>query len=227
MGLRNNISEHFRGRRDELLRSMIVKLPRKKDTLTILDLGGRQDYWKRVGYPFLQDANVHIVIQNLYALEFRDDEQAPEGMFSHSVGNACNQNYADNHFDFCHSNSVIEHVGLWSEMEKFANETRRVAVSYYVQTPNYWFPIEPHFPKFPFNHWFPRPVRAGLMRALPLSSTGRAKNTGIAYRKIDSARLLTKGQIKYLFPDAVVNAERLAGLPKSYIATRIGSTSAY
>jgi hypothetical protein len=35
-----------------------------------------------------------------------------------------------------------------------ARETVQVGRSYYLQTPNFWFPLEPHY-GVPFIHWLP------------------------------------------------------------------------
>ena len=219
--MRDRLSDRFRTNRDGRLRDTIRSLPRTNSDLSILDLGGRFNYWKRVGYEFLVDNNVHITIQNLHESEIVRDPAAPEGLFDWAVGNACSLDYDDNAFDFCHSNSVIEHVGLWRDMQDFASETRRVARSYYVQTPNFWFPIEPHFVSFPMNHWLPRPMRAGLMRKMKLAAVGKAKDVGKAYDFVDSARLLTVGQMRFLFPESTIAFERLALLTKSIIAIRV------
>jgi len=50
----------------------------------------------------------------------------------------------DGEFDLVFSNSVIEHVGDFERMRQFVHEARRVAKSYWIQTPSKWFPIEPH-----------------------------------------------------------------------------------
>ncbi|ANU07650.1 methyltransferase domain-containing protein [Paraurantiacibacter namhicola] len=223
--LKTSLSTRFRNARDVKLRDALARAPRHGEALRILDLGGRTEYWKRVGYDFLTELGVSITLQNLHESEIVPDPGAPKGLFDWAIGNACDLDHADKSFDFTHSNSVIEHVGLWREMEAFASEARRVGVSYYVQTPNFWFPVEPHFWSFPMNHWLPRPMRAGLMRHMKLATAGKAKDVGEAYRFVDSARLLTKGQMRFLFPEAEISAERVALLPKSLIATYIGSTS--
>lgn len=52
--------------------------------------------------------------------------------------------FQDNEFDAVFSNSVIEHVGDYEAQRQMANEIMRVGKRYFVQTPNFYFPIEPH-----------------------------------------------------------------------------------
>src|SRR4029077_755886 len=67
-------------------------------------------------------------------------------------GDGCRLPFRDSAFDVVFSNSVIEHVGGPVGQNAFASEVRRVGRSYWVQTPNYWSPIEPHL-LTPFIHW--------------------------------------------------------------------------
>lgn len=220
--MRDLLSKRMRQRRDRTLRKVIINCPRRIDgKLRILDTGGRETYWKRVGYDFLISQNVQITVANVCEDEIYREPNAPAGLFVEEVANGCNLPYADKSFDLCHSNSVIEHVGGWDDMQAFARETRRVAYSYFCQTPNYHFPIEPHFPLVPFNHWMPREVRATLMMRLPIAYAGRAGKREDAYEYIDSARLLRRSQMEQLFPEADLKAEWLLGLPKSYTAIHL------
>ncbi len=218
--MRAAISDHFRGQRDQLLRDVITRSPRSGATLRILDIGGRVAYWRRFGIDFLKAQNVRITLINVTETEMGMVDDAPD-MFESLVGNGCKLDSADNAFDLCHSNSVIEHVGLWRDMEAFARETRRIAPSYYCQSPNFWFPIDPHFPLVPFNHWMPRPFRMKLMRWLPLAHSGRARDLAHAAEMVDGARMITGEQMRFLFPDARIQAERFALLAKSYTAVRL------
>jgi len=105
-------------------------------------------------------------------------------------------------------------------MKSFAAETRRVGRNYYVQTPYFWFPFDPHYYRMPMFHWFPRPVRARLLNSLPLATIGRIEGVDLAFDVVDRARLLDGRQFRFLFPDAKVSFERFGGLAKSMVAIR-------
>jgi hypothetical protein len=218
MTLRSRLSSHFRKQRAETLRKLIDELARARNKLNILDLGGRIQYWDQVGRSFLRERNVTITILNLHSSEIiREDI---DGIFSFEVGDACDLNYKDLHFDLAHSNSVIEHVGDWQRMQSFAQETRRVAKNHYIQTPYLWFPIDPHFYAFPMFHWLPRAIRALLLMAFPLAASGRASSYHKALQAVDSSSLLDLRQFRLLFPDSRICTEKFAGFPKSLIAIR-------
>jgi hypothetical protein len=71
--------------------------------------------------------------------------------------------FKDDEFDVVYSNSVIEHLGDPESQRMFADECGALGSHYYIQTPNEWFPIEPHFIA-PFIHWFPRVIQRDLLR---------------------------------------------------------------
>lgn len=70
--------------------------------------------------------------------------------------------FADDEFDLAYSSSVIEHLPPGTRAG-FAAEVRRVARGYFVQTPAYGFPIEPHS-LLPVAHWLPRSVQERTWR---------------------------------------------------------------
>jgi SAM-dependent methyltransferase len=215
------LSEQFRAQRDPFLRDLIRGLSRREEVLRIVDVGGRTQYWRRVGLDFLREQRVKVDIVNLHATEF-DRQSGEDDLFNFIVGDACKLDFADNSYDLYHSNSVIEHVGLWGNMVAFASEARRVATAHYVQTPNYWFAIDPHFPKMPMLHWFPHPMRARLMMMLPLAISGRARDLRTAYTLADCSILLTSSQMRTLFPQSELVFERVCGIKKSIIAVARG-----
>jgi 2-polyprenyl-3-methyl-5-hydroxy-6-metoxy-1,4-benzoquinol methylase len=180
----------------------------------ILDLGGTASYWKTLGALY-GTPNVHITVINFTQSEY-DEEN-----LSVRRGDACNlTEYADQSFDIVHSNSVLEHVGGWENMVRMARETLRLAPACFVQTPNYWFPIEPHY-KMPFVHWLPEELR---IKALLLAKKVPA-NRSLQLKSVRSIELIARDQMQRLFPDAEIWEEKLFGLTKSLVAIRGGRAS--
>ena len=119
-------------------------------------------------------------------------------------------------FDLVFSNSVIEHVGSAADQRAMAAEVRRVGRAFFVQTPNRWFPFEPHL-LTPLVHYLPRawqrPLYPYTFWAL-LSRPSRAEIDA----NFEQIRLLTRQQFGTLFPDATLITERLALMPKCFVA---------
>jgi ubiquinone/menaquinone biosynthesis C-methylase UbiE len=70
------------------------------------------------------------------------------------MGDACDLPWADKYFDLVYSNAVIEHVGSFEIQKKVASEIMRVGKSWFVSTPNRWYPFEFHMRR-PFVTWLP------------------------------------------------------------------------
>lgn len=220
--LAERISQRFRDKRSAELKALLLASRPQGDTgrIRVLDLGGRVEFWKRLGLDFLQANDVHVTILNLTDAERGNDIPLPDH-FSLVLGDACATGLPDDAFDVVMSNSVIEHLVTFPNMIAFAGETRRLAKSYYCQTPNFWFPVDPHYYRFPFFHWLPRPTRAWLFRNFTIANGGKARTVLKSYELIDAARLLSKAQMMALFPDAELRKERVLGLfVKSLVAVR-------
>ena len=206
----------FRAKRFAVIQGIIQQVLDEKGHCHVLDLGGSEKYWL-IGEDFIK-ANrhrMHFTIINPEQQESRDP-----ALFTFSIGDATDPAlFKGQTFDFVHSNSVIEHVGDLDAMRRFAENTRRLAKRYYMQTPNFWFPYEPHF-RFPGFQWLPAPVRAWLMTKMKLGFFAKQASYKDAKWHVDSIRLLTAGDVNRLFPDAKVTKERVYGLPKSIMAHR-------
>jgi 2-polyprenyl-3-methyl-5-hydroxy-6-metoxy-1,4-benzoquinol methylase len=118
--------------------------------------------------------------------------------------------FEDGSFDVCFCSSVVQYVAI-EERGTFAAEIRRVADRYFVQTPNRWFPIEPHY-LVPFFQFLPRRVQRWVNAHVGLGWRGRGSWT--------ETRMLTARELRRLFPDARIERERLYGLTKSLMAIR-------
>ena len=116
--------------------------------------------------------------------------------------------FEDGAFDLAYCSSVIEHVEP-SRRARFAAELRRVARGWYVQTPAFSFPVEPHA-LLPFAHWLPASLRRPYWRL------------GVA-GEWEDIRLLRRGEMAALFGNPL--AERIGPLAKSWVSvSRIEGT---
>lgn len=118
-----------------------------------------------------------------------------------------------------HSNSVIEHVDRRGDMQRMANEVRRLAPRYFVQTPDHWFPLEPHF-RVPFFHWLPEPWPIAPVRNRNCGAFPRATSFDQAANYIEDSSLLDATRFTGLFPETRIGRERALGLSKSLIVVR-------
>lgn len=212
----DSIGSRLRARRIAPLLALIEKVSREQGSVRIIDIGGTEQYWGIVPRQYLLDQNVEITIVNIPGTRL----PANHGPFVFTHADGCDlAEFEDNSFDIAHSNSVVEHVGDWSRMVQFSRELGRVAPKYFVQTPNYWFPIEPHC-MTPFFHWLPKATRIWLVMKFSLGHWHRASSVGEAVETVESARLLNRKMFSALFGDAQILTERIAFMPKSFIAVR-------
>lgn len=201
----------FRKARGRRLKEKITKLGETKNKkLTVLDVGGRAEYWRNVGIEGISEI---ILLNNDEAENTEDDLDAP---FVRRMGDARDlHDYPDQSIDLVHSNSVIEHVGTNDDMLRMANECLRVGTAGWVQTPAWEFPIEPHF-RQPFFHWFGRPVQRACLR---FSSAYGALDINGRRRHVDRINLLAFSEVRALFPESDIWVERFMLFPKSYVVT--------
>lgn len=211
----NSTANPFRRRRIQMLCALIDRVLARRDECRIIDIGGTINFWS-TWKDFIDWRRVHVLCVNY------DPDHAAMGERRVEVeeGDARNLSaYADKAFDIAFSNSVIEHVGLWGDMRAMADEVRRVAPSYLVQTPHYWFPIEPHA-RTPLLHWAPEPLAYRVVMMRKCGFWEKARDVDQAVRIVQSAKLIDRRQMQALFPDADVTTERFLLLPKALIARR-------
>ncbi len=179
--LADRASERARARRLELLRRVLTS------ETTIVDIG--------CGEPGLICFVPELDIVGV------DIEERPgyPGRFVQADATA-QLPFPDGAFDLAYCNSVIEHLppDRWG---RFASELRRVARGWFVQTPAFEFPIEPHA-LLPFAHWLPMAVRRPYWRL------GAGSD-------IDEIHLLRRREMEALFGPAI--PERVGPLVKSWI----------
>ena len=198
--------------RPKRMRRMAVFFTVSKKT-KVLDVGGAYKNWS-----YLEDIP-ELTLLNL--------DQRPEGLpeeVQYVRGDARILPFADKSFDLVYSNSVIEHVGDSSDQMEMAKEMMRVGKSYYCQTPNYWFPVEPHF-LTPIIHWLPLNVRCVLARWFSVWGWVNKASRKNTIEMVRSINLLDQTKMDAMFPDAQWMNERVLGLKKSLVAARFHDVS--
>lgn len=206
-----SVATDLRRRRFRLFTDMLAHI---EPPVRILDVGGRQKYWEMMG--FLPDAGHSITLLNIVS------EPITLPHFTSVQGDARHMSmFGPAEFDIVFSNSVIEHVGSFEDQRRMANEVRRVGKRYYVQTPNRFFPIEPHF-VFPCFQFLPLSWRVWLVQHFSLGWYPRLPDREHARREVASIRLLSAAELVALFPDGALYRERYLGLTKSFVIYKRG-----
>jgi hypothetical protein len=171
----------------------------------ILDVGGYEFNWMLLPFsPCVTLLNLSVPRESNFARVVADGRRLP---FKYGA------------FDLVYSNSVIKHLGSFENQQLFAAECRRVGQSYYVQTPNKWFFIEPHLIT-PFIHWLPRRIQRLLLRNFTVWGWITRPTSQYCESFMNEIRLLDKSDLQRLFPDADIMYERFLGLSKSIMAVK-------
>ena len=200
-----SINQRFRERRFGFFLSLLKRV-RSTKPIRILDVGGTEVFWKRMKFSH---RDVHITLLN------REKEPVKSERFSCLQGDACDLSvFNDKEYEVVFSNSVIEHLCATENQVKMAREVRRVGKNYFVQTPNYYFPLEPHW-MFPFFQFLPLSARVSLTMNLNLGHYNKATSVEEAYSRVNEVKLLTENKMKAVFPDGKVYREKFFGMVKS------------
>ena len=219
----DEVRKHARAKRAKVFRSNFAIGADTK----ILDIGS-EDGSSIAAVLQGSDAKPH----NIYIADI--DEQFLErgrqryGFTPVSIPESGRLPFGDGFFDIVYCSSVIEHVTLpksevWQEISGerfrelavqhqrgFAEEIRRLGKSFYVQTPNKWFPVESHT-WLPFVGYLPRRFLVPLLR---LTNAVWVKHTSPDWH------LLSVADMKAMFPDATIQKERFFGFTKSIMAIK-------
>jgi len=200
-----SLAMQFRRRRFAFFQSLLSHLERP---VRILDVGGTETYWKTMELDV--GDQVFITLLNLA----KNDVSLPN--ITSIAGDARAIEAKDSSFDVVFSNSVIEHVGTYQDQIQMAKEVRRVGKRYFVQTPNKYFPLEPHF-LFPFFQFLPLNLRVLLLQNFKLGWFSKTPDKAKAREIVESIRLLDKREFISLFPNAEIYEEKIFGMTKSFV----------
>jgi len=201
-----SLGNKFRQKRMRFFRKRMNRL---RMPLKILDVGGNESFW--VNAEMHNKKNVEIVILN----QHKTETHYPNIKSAQGDARKLTQ-YNDGSFDVVFSNSVIEHLYTKKNQKKMADEIQRVGRYHFVQTPNKYFIIEPHY-LLPWFQFLPKSLRYFILTRTPLS---RLKKWDKAHAKqyLEEIRLISCQEMKELFPESKIYVERFMGLRKSFTA---------
>lgn len=208
-----SFSNHRRSRRFEAFAAIVDAMAANQDRpLRILDIGGTNSFWENRGWG--QRKDVEIVLVNLEA------EERTHANIDPRAGDATDlSEFPDQSFDIVFSNSVIEHLQTRDRQAAMAREVRRLAPVYWIQTPNFWFPVEPHF-LTPAWHYLPVAARVALLRRRQWGWRGPCPDRAEAESLVREIRLMRGRELRRMFPDADLKPEKIGPLTKSFVALK-------
>lgn len=142
---------------------------------------------------------------NLNLADMRAFHRAYGGRgFAAVVADGCRLPFDDHSFDVVFSNAVIEHLTPQGQRQ-MAREIMRVGRSWFVTTPNFWFPIEMHH-KIPLFQFFPLALQERIRRRYRTWPDGEPIN------------LLTASEFRRLLPGSRIVKTRVTFFPETLIA---------
>ncbi len=205
-----SLGARARSRRWEVFRHAFPEV----ENMAVLDLGGTAEAWRRA--PVKPKT---VVVLNLTEPGTSDDPSVTP-----VAGDACNARAAlaaagiDQQFDLVFSNSLLEHVGGHASRAAVASEVAALAPYHWVQTPNRYFPVEPHW-LFPGMQFLPVRLRVTVAEKWPLSHTPPTSHQD-AQENVLWTELIGVSELRAYFPESEIFKERMAGLTKSITAVR-------
>lgn len=207
-----SLGDYFRQRRFTFFESKLKSLNKP---VKILDVGGTSQFWVNRGFENRND--IQITLLNLS----KTSNEVPN--FHPVIGDATDlKEYEDNAFDIVFSNSVIEHLYTWDNQQKMALECQRVGVLYFIQTPNKYFFMEPHY-LIPYFQFLPYKLKYFVLTRTKLSR-GHKWSKEYAKQYLEEIRLISHKEMKVLFHNSVIYREKFIGMTKSFSAHNFNTT---
>ncbi len=206
--LLKDFSHKSRRKKFELLNALFE--PRPEDR--VLDVGASGEVFLRYTfedvYPY-----PHRMVAGGYELGEVSSARRYYPQPRYVVYDGCALPFPDQSFDLVFSNAVIEHILGEERQAQFAREIMRVGRSWFVTTPNYWFPFESHY-HLPFIQFLPRSAQRTYNRLL-----GRHIPKG----RVLELALLSARQLRRLFPTSHIARVRVTFWPETLVAYQVAA----
>jgi len=199
-------SQQSRTKKFRLLDSVFRPKPEDR----VLDIGASGEVFLRYTfedvYPYL-----NRIVAGGYELREVASARRYYPQPQYAVFDGCELPFPDKSFDLAFSNAVIEHILGEKRQAAFARAIMRVGKSWFVTTPNYWFPFESHY-HLPFIQFLPRSLERVYNRLL---------GTHIPKGEVQDLALLSARQLRRLFPTSHLAKVRVTFWPETLVAYHV------
>jgi len=128
--------------------------------------------------------------------------------------------FTNKEFDIVFSHSLLEHLENYKSQKKCASEIQRVGKYFFVQTPNKYFFLEPHY-LLPFFFLIPKRLQAFYVQYMSIKWWKKRGDRNQIQKHIQSIRLLNEKEIYSLFPKGIIYKEQFLGITKSLTVTNM------
>jgi hypothetical protein len=211
MGLFSKLSNVSRKRKLELFSKIIIPT----ESMRVLDVGAEVDPSGAKGLQFI---DFYPWKDRISAINLSPEHVSSIKQLYPDVdaiaGDACELPWPDNYFDVVYSNAVIEHLGTFERQKKMATEIMRVGKTWFVTTPNRWYPFEFHM-RLPLVTWLPGNAYLWAGRIVTYNH-GKNKYTFVSKR--NDLRLMTAHELKHCFPNSKIIKHRVTFMAETLIA---------
>ena len=198
-----SFSHKSRTKKFQLFEALFRPRPEER----VLDIGASGRVFLRYTFEDVYPYPSRIVAGGYDLGEVRSARQAYP-VSTYVVFDGCSLPFPDKSFDIVFSNAVIEHILGAGRQEQFAREVVRVGKSWFITTPNYWYPFESHY-HLPFIQFMPEGLRRRYNSLFGSHiPKGRTQDLGLL-----SARGLLK-----LFPTGRIEKVRVTFWPETLVA---------
>jgi hypothetical protein len=197
------LSHRSREKKFELLSSVFQARPED----SVLDVGASGEVFLRYTLEDVYAFPERIVAGGATLNEIINTRQLyPRPQYA--VFDGCALPFPDKSIDLVFSNAVIEHILGDERQAKFAQEIMRVGKSWFVTTPNFWYPFESHY-HLPFIQFMPQPLERQYNRML---------GSHIPKGQVQDLGLLGARGLRRLFPIGEIRKVRVTFWPETLVA---------
>ena len=191
---KNSIANKVRQENFKHFKNLVSSFNRK---VTVLDIGGTQEYWEMMEYT---DPNkIEVILINITEI------QVTLPNFMAIQMDATDLDLLEFDCDIVFSHSLIEHV----DHEIFSTIVRCFNRPYFIQTPNKNFPMEPHF-LIPLFQFMPMWLKKLLLKTIKSS----------IINEVEDINLLDKKELKRLFPNSEIYGGKIFGITQSFMVIK-------